>query len=241
MPVIIPAAAGALKMGVGLIQRGSANKWLKNNQEPTESMSSEIKRNQELANIRANTGLPSAQYNNAMKNIQRQQLLALRGASMQGGGKALGLLGGINQQGNDAVGDLDARDAEMRLNNEGQLMNVNNQVAGWKSKLFDSNVRQKWMRQYQQKMGELGAGNTNIFNGIDSIGAAGMQIGAGSGSSGTGSNGQTPSFGQYDQMQTNLPNVNTGNSPASTFGNIPFNPARAYRINGLVNYNNRPR
>ncbi|WP_196300534.1 hypothetical protein, partial [Streptococcus pneumoniae] len=78
-----------------------------------------------------------------MKNIQRQQLMTLRKAQDLGGGTALSILGGINQQGNDAVGDLDARDSQARVDNEGRLISVNNNVAGWKSKLFDSNVRQR--------------------------------------------------------------------------------------------------
>lgn len=235
MPVIAPLVAGGIKTGIGLIQRSSANKWLKNNQQPIETMPTEIKRNQELASIRANTGLPSEQYNNAMKNIQRQQLMSLRSASMMGGGRALGLLGGLNEQANNAVGSLDAADAQARMDNEGQLMNVNNQVAGWKSKLFDSNVRQKWMREYDQKMGELGSGNQNITNGLDSLGSAGVGlvgkkgggsggsigslVGGSGGGSGRGltatsvSRASYPSFNPYENA-----------SPGSQYGTIPFNP-----------------
>lgn len=174
-------AGGLLSMGIGLVQRGQANKWLKNNQQPIEGLPSEIKRNQQLAEIRANTGLPSEQYNNAMKNIQRQQLMALRGASQMGGGKALGILGGINEQGNDAVAGLDAADAGARLNNEGQLINVNNNVANWKSQLFDRNVRQKWLRQYDNMMNQQAAGNINATSGVDQILAGGGQYGASGG------------------------------------------------------------
>ena len=202
--LIAEAASGLIKGGIGLIQRGSANRWLKNNQEPMEMMPSEVKRNQQLATIRANTGLPSEQYNNAMKNIQRQQLLTLRKAQDMGSGKALSILGGLNQQGNDAVGDLDARDAQARVVNEGQLMNVNNNVAGWKSKLFDSNIRQRWIRQYQQRMSELGAGNQNLTAGIDGIAAAGIgAVGQGSGGDRTRRTGvgYDPAWDNYGQPQ----------------------------------------
>lgn len=175
------AASGILSTGIGLLQRGAANRWLKNNQQPEESMPAEIKRNQELAEIRANTGLPSEQYNTAMKNIQRQQLMTLRNASLMGGGKALSILGGVNQYGNDAVGKLDAENANARLRNEGQLINVNNNVANWKSRLFDSNVRQKWLRTWQQKMGELGTGNQNLSGGLDKIFSGGLQYAASGG------------------------------------------------------------
>lgn len=201
------AAGGLLSAGIGAIQRGQANRWLKRNPEPVENMPSEIKRNQQLAEIRANTGMPQEQYNNAMKNIQRQQLMTLRRASDFGGGKALAILGGVNQQGNDAVGNLDATDAGMRIDNEGRLMTANNNVANWKSQLFDRNVRQKWLRQWQQKMGELGSGNQNLTGGIDKLIASGLQFGAGGGfgrgsRSRTGSGvGYAPDFDNYGQPQ----------------------------------------
>lgn len=189
------AAGGLIKGAIGLIQRGQANRWLKRNPEQDEVMPAEIKQNQELARIRANTGLPSEQYNNAMKNIQRQQLMALRAAGQRGGGAALSILGGINEQGNDAVGNVDAQDAQMRVNNEGQLINVNNQVAGWKSRLFDQNVRQRWLRQFQQKTQELGAGNANAVAGADSLIAAGGEYGA---SGGFGKQSPSGSGGFYN-------------------------------------------
>lgn len=192
--LIAQAAGGLLSTGIGLIQRGQANKWLKNNQQPIEGMPSEIKRNQQLAEIRSNTGLPSQQYNNAMRNIQRQQLMSLRAAGQMGGGKALSILGGINEQGNNAVGDLDARDAQMRVDNEGKLINVNNNVANWKSQLFDRNIRQKWERQWQQMMGQLGSGNQNIVGGIDGLTAAGIGLaGAGFGNNSSGSGAENNS------------------------------------------------
>lgn len=175
------AAGGLLSAGIGLIQRGQANRWLKRNPEQVETMPSEIRENQNLARLRANTGMPSEQYNNAMKNIQRQQLLALRGASSMGGGKALSILGGLNQQGNDAVTNVDAQDAQMRVSNEGQLMNANSNVANWESQLFDRNVRQKWLRQWEQMQGQLGSGNQNLVGGVDKLFAAGGQFGASGG------------------------------------------------------------
>jgi len=203
---IAQLAGGLLSTGIGLIQRGQANRWLKRNPEQAETMPSEIKRNQQLAEIRANTGMPQEQYNNAMKNIQRQQLMTLRRASDFGGGKALAILGGVNQQGNDAVGNIDARDAQMRVDNEGKLIDVNNQVAGWKSQLFDRNVRQKWLRQYQEKMGELTAGNLNTVGGVDKIFAAGGQYGASGGfgrrgrsQSGTTTAGYGADFDNYER------------------------------------------
>jgi len=168
------AASGILSAGIGLLQRGQANRWLKRNPEQQEAMPLEVKRNQQLAEIGANVGMPQEQYNRAMKNIQRQQLFALRKAQDLGGGKALSILGGLNEQGNDAVAALDARDAQMRVDNQGRLIGVNDNVANWKSQLFDRNIRQAWLRKYQQMMGQLGSGNQNLTGGIDKLAASGI-------------------------------------------------------------------
>ena len=56
----------------------------------------------------------------------------------------------------------------------GRLIGVNDNVANWKSQLFDRNVRQRWMRQYQQMMGQLGSGNQNLTGGIDKLAASGI-------------------------------------------------------------------
>lgn len=184
-------AGGLIGGGIGIAQRAQAKKWLKNHPQPIEAIPAEQLQNQELARIRANTGMPSEQYNNAIKSIQRQQLMALRGAQDRKGG--LALLGGINEYGNDAVGNLNAQDAQMRVNAEGQLINVNNQVANTKRDLFQKNVRDKYLRDYDYNMGVKGAGNQNLVGGIDkslaglfgSAGGSGL-VGRSSGGSGDG-------------------------------------------------------
>jgi len=174
-------AAGAIAQGVGglakgitgFIQRSQANKWLKKNEQPTEAMPSEILRNQQMAELNANVGLPSQQYNNAMKQIQLNQMKSIRSANQLGGGKALSILGGVNEYGNDAINDLNAQDAQARMANQEKLANANANTAQWKSRLFDENIRKKWLRKYDQKMNELAAGNMNIASGLDSLTSAG--------------------------------------------------------------------
>ena len=235
------AAGGLINAGIGFIQRGQANRWLKRNQEPTETMPVEVRRNQQLAEIGANTGMPSQQYNNAMKSIMRNQLQTIRSARELGGGKGLSILGGVNEYGNDAVNDLNARDAAMRIDNQGRLIDVNNQVAGWKSKLFDSNVRQRWLRQYNQMMNQLGTGNQNIVSGADKILAGAPGFFGGGGNTDTGRTGQVTNTGVLDapiqRTQIGVPNM-SGNSQAASFGNVQFNPA-IYSTPGLRRYLNR--
>ena len=185
---IAQLAGGLLKTGVGLIQRGKANKWLKNNQEPVEGLQREFGEGQAIANNMANTGMPSEQYNLAMQNIQRQQLSALRGANDRRGG--ILAVAGNQAQGNDAVAELDAQNAAARQNNQRYAVGVNNQVGNIKRDLFDKNVRQRYLRKYEEMMGQLGSGNQNLTGGIDSLASAGIgMIGQGGGNAGGGDGG----------------------------------------------------
>lgn len=167
-------AGGLLGAGVGLLQKAKANKWLKNNPYPIETLPTELKQNQEMAQLRANTGLPSEQYNNAMKQLQRQQLFSLRNASSRGG--ALALLGGLNQQANDSIVNLNVADANARLANQNQLMGVNNNVASVKRDLYQNNIRNKYNRDYDYNMQLKGAGNQNLIGGIDKISSIGAGL-----------------------------------------------------------------
>jgi len=197
----IKASMSGMKSLVGLLtgrsQKRKANKMLAGMQYPTETMPNEVLKNQKMAELRANTGLPSEQYNNAMKNIQRQQLMTLRGAGDRRGG--LALLAGTQQSANDALSNLDVADAKTRIANEGSLMTANNNVANWKSRLFDSNTRQKYNRDYNYAMSLLGQGNKNILGAFDSFGAglgmAGAQGLTGVGLDGMGATGNPVNYG----------------------------------------------
>lgn len=171
---IASLAGGAIKGITGLIQRGQANKWLKNNPQVIEGMQREYLQNQGVANNMANVGLPSQVYNNAMRGIKRQQLTALSNASDRRG--ALTALPGITMATNDAMGDLDARDAAARQENQRYAIGVNNQVAGIKRDLYDLNIRKPYERKRDEMMGQLGSGNQNLLGGIDQMASAGLGL-----------------------------------------------------------------
>lgn len=166
---------GAIKGIFGASQRKKGKKMLNKLVMPKEELSKELLENQNLARTRATQGLPSEQYANAMKGIQRSQLSAFRAAKDRRGG--LGSIAGIQQGTNDAQLDLNAKDAMMRVDNEGRLMDVNNQIAGWKSKLFDLNKRQPYQQQRDYAMSLMGAGNANMMAGLDQA-VAGVGQGA---------------------------------------------------------------
>jgi len=160
-----------------------------NAEKPVETIPDEIIKNQELASLRAKTGLPSEQYAMAMKNIQRQQAKTLKSATDRRMG--LGLLASVDDNANRAVGNLDAENANARRQNERVSMDVNSQVANWKKGIFDRNIRQVWDRNFDYNMGLLGSGNQNQANAINSgVGAIASFVGsaAGRGGGGGGSN-----------------------------------------------------
>lgn len=185
---IIGGVVGVLGTGYGIYsgarQKSKAKKELErlNAEQPVEKIPTEVTQNQQLASLRAKTGLPSEQYAMGMKNIQRNEAKTLRGAADRRMG--LGLLASVNDNTNRAIGNLDVANAEARLKNEKVLMDTNNQVANWKKGIYDRNVRQVWERNYDYNMGLLGQGNQNIANSITSgIGAIGALASTAAGNS----------------------------------------------------------
>lgn len=169
------AASGLVKGIGGYIQMRKANKLLRGLQYPTEQLPQEYIENKNMAKQLAGEGMPSEQYAQAMRNIQRQQLMALSGARDRRGG--LGSLSGIQQGTNDALLNLDTANARQRIQNEQNLMRVNNQVAAQKRDLFNLNTRNKYNRDYGYAMSLKGMGNQNLFGGIDQLLGAGVSRG----------------------------------------------------------------
>ncbi len=191
---ITQGIGGVLNFGVGVAQRAQGNKLLKKlGTAPKENIPNAILQNQQMATNAANVGLPQEQYNNAMKNIQRQQMMALRSAGDRHG--VLGSLAGITQAGMDATGNLDARDAAARANNQKALYGINNLVGNWQDKIWQNNVNNPYMRQYQYAQSLLGTGNQNAVTGLDQIGATGALYASGSRNSTSGGGGGSTNYG----------------------------------------------
>lgn len=221
---LIGGAGGALiGLASGLFGKKKANNILKDNPYPTEPLPAEIQANQQIAEGAATQGLPSEQYQQAQKNIQRNQAAAVSASSTSPGG-AVRNAGAIQQMSNDATGNLDAQNAEARRQNTAQLLNVNSQAASWKDKLFDWNSRQKYIQNYNYGMGLLGQSNQNLISGADKL--LGTAAGAVSGGlfSGSGGGGSTTTAstapGAYQYTPALAQPGGTAGSPAGLFGNI---------------------
>lgn len=190
-------ASGLLSGVTGFFQRRQAKKALSKLIRPQYEIPNEILENQKKAEMAANEGLPSAQYNQAMQNIQRQQNRALTAASDRRGG--LMALPGLQQQANDTQLNLDVKNAEQRLKNQQQLYGINSQVAGYRDKAWNINKMQPYERDYQYNMGLLGAGNQNLLSGADKLlGGSGLLLSNGIGgrkrSMTTSNNSNSPSY-----------------------------------------------
>lgn len=185
----IGAGATGLLSGItGFFQKKQGNKLLSQNPFPTEAMPSEVLANQQIAEGAATQGLPSEEYQQAQKNIQRNQVAAMNSATDRRSGVAS--IGAIQEGTNNATGQLDAANAEARRQNIGQLENVNSQVASWKDKLFDWNQRAKYEQNRQYGLSLVGAGNANLIGGADKL--IGGLVGAGA-SGGLSGSGKAPS------------------------------------------------
>ena len=116
MPVTAALIGGGAQLAGGLIsgiigkgQRNQGRKIVNGLQYPDESVPGEVIQNQNLAQQQAATGLPSEQYDQAMKNIQSNQLSSLQSANSRRGG--LGVISGLNQNADNATLNLDTADA----------------------------------------------------------------------------------------------------------------------------------
>lgn len=196
---------GLFKGLVGGGQKKEGKKILSGLQYPDEQVPKEEIENQGLLKQQAATGLPSDQYEQAMRNIQRTQLSAIKNARSGRGG--LGLVSGIQQGTNDATLNLDTADAKQKIANQNTYIAGNNRLASWKDKVWQNNVKDKYTQQYNYGMGLVGQGNQNLSSGVDqSIGAlgTGLYAGGGYGSglySGAGGGGLNP----YTKTVGNIP------------------------------------
>lgn len=179
----------ALKGTAARAQRMEARKIMqKIGEMPPETVAPEMMENQTLARIGAQTGLPSEQYNLAMKNIQRQQMNAIKSAQDR---RMVGsLIPGVQQATNDATGKLDAQNAMARMNNQGKLLNANAQIGRRRGEIYRNYLQNYYLPNLNYARALNGAGYQNAISGVEQ-GVGGIAnfiggMGGGGGSAGGG-------------------------------------------------------
>ena len=178
----------ALKGTAAGAQRKEARKIMqKIGEMPPETIAPEMLENKTQAQIGAQTGLPSEQYNLAMKNIQRQQMQAINGA--QNRRMAASLLPSIQAATNDSTLKVDANNAATRMGNRRTLMDVNNRIGVRRGQIHSNYLQNYYIPNLNYARSLNGAGYQNAIAGVDQgvSGIASFIGGGGFGKSGGGS------------------------------------------------------
>lgn len=179
LPFLIPAAAQAITglfSGItGLFQKSRANRLEKENVRPTYNIPQEVAANQQIAQQQATMGLPGAQYQQGLRNINRNTNNIMAAAQDRRGG--LASVGAAQQAANDAALNLTAMDAQQRVSNIRNLMAQNNVMAQYRDKQWGWNQQAKYQENAAAIRALRGAGNANLNTGLNGIIGAGMTVG----------------------------------------------------------------
>ena len=217
---LIGAAIGLGSIVSGIFRGAKARRLEKQNPYPTATVDANIATNQALAQQRARVGLPSEQYNYGLQNIQRNQAGALSAAMTSGRPVNIAsLLGQTNQ----ATMQLDAQNAQARMNNQMVEMQANEALAAENQRVWQWNKANRYQQMAQRVAQLRSAAQQDIFGGIGALGqmAAGGVFGkVDSGSGGGG--GLSSLFGNGGKAAANQV-INSGALGNQAFGMAPVN------------------
>lgn len=163
---IIGGAASLIGGLFGASQRRKANKLAAETVAPEATINPEIVENRAIAQQMAQVGLPQAQYNLALQNINRNRAGALRAVSTSGRPSTIA---SILRASDDAVARLDAADAAARMANQRTLMGANTALAGERNRLFNWD-REQYLMALQQIAGMRQSGTNNLMGAIGLLG-----------------------------------------------------------------------
>lgn len=165
--------AGAAAVGTGfsivegLEQQHKANQIEKNLKQPNYSIPQEFIENRNIARQLATLGLPQAQYNNELNQINGTQATAI--AAAQRSNNPAGALGNVVSGTNAATSNLNAEDAQARQSNERYYLQENAQLGGQKLAQQQANVFDPYTQHYNEAQAYRGAGMQNVNSGIQDI------------------------------------------------------------------------
>jgi hypothetical protein len=226
LPFLIPAAAQAatgLISGIsGLFQKAKANRLERENVRPTYNIPQEIRANQQIAQQQATMGMPGAQYEQGLRNINRNTNNMMAAAQDRRGG--LAAVGAAQQAANDASLNLTAMDAQQRVSNIRNLMAQNNAMAQYRDKQWGWNQQAKYQENAAAIRALRGAGNANLNTGLNGIIGAGMTVGENMLGGGTTGQQGTTGTGTGRMQAGDFYNTGTWNQEA-----LPYNDFRIPR------------
>lgn len=142
LPAIVAGASAIFGAIQGGRQRRQASQLEAQNVRPTFRQSAELRENQALARQQSRIGLPDQVYNNQLNQLQQNMVTGLRQLGSRGNlpYNVNAMVRGTNQ----ATANLNAQDAQYRLQGQQNLMSANRALAGEDRAQF-----QDQMNQYQ--------------------------------------------------------------------------------------------
>ncbi len=240
----IGAGAAVLGTGLnlykGLHQEHQANQIEKGLKDPVYNIPSEFYQNREIARQMAQTGLPQQQYNNQVNNIDQNQAGAI--AAENNSANPGAAIASTLRASNAAKANLDASDAEARNNNQRYFLQENKDLAGQELAKQQSDVFDKYTRNFNMMQAYRGAGQqnvNNVVNGLTQVGLSGLNYAANNGGSSTPSSPATQqTFGDVNGTQPlSATSVGmNGNLTPYTAPNTNFNPYGANGVNPAQPY-----
>lgn len=172
-PLVALAGIGALgKLITGIGQGIKANRLDRQNVRPVQQVESEYFKNVADAEQAARLGMPLEQYKLALQNQQRN----LSGVTQSLGRSANSSAGlaSILRASNDATLNLDAQNAQQRVQNQRYLASQRGILAGQKQNAFDWNQKSKYLGQAARIQGLRGASGQNLMGAFGDVQQMGM-------------------------------------------------------------------
>lgn len=156
-------------------QKSKANKIEKGLKDPVYQIPAEFYQNREIARQMAQQGLPQEVINQQTNRINQTQGAAIDAISK--GNNPTGAAG-IVRQSDAATGALAAEDAQARENNQRYFIQLNKDVAGQEIAKQQSDVFDKYTRNFNEMQALRGAGMQNENTAVQdatSLGMTGLQ------------------------------------------------------------------
>lgn len=172
LPAVALGISALGSMFTGILQRRKARELERQNVRPVATADPNLAYNRQLALQQARTGLPSQVYNNQLNQIQQNLGTGLRFLGQRGN-----LSTNVNslvRTMNQSVANLNAMDAQARLQGVQNLMRANTALAEENRYLFNVNQLTPYMQTAQQVAALRSAGTQNIAGGFGMLGQGAM-------------------------------------------------------------------
>lgn len=192
---VVTAGVGVYKAVKGANQSAKAERLAKSNIFTPEEMPYEVGLGTDLAARNYTNGMPGTA--NARNDINHNAASSFYRGSQgaTSGGDILDLATRIGQGSNTAMNQLNAQEVQYKSSALGEYEGALGNQANWRAKLYQNNTLQPYLRTANLAASMYGAGQHNLYSGIDEVGSAAVGYAKGSGGFGGGTTAATPQTG----------------------------------------------